>query len=65
MKFPEKNTIININRYPNTATIVGCILMISHILGYLSGWLWTPVYITILIIGHIKENTNDRSNDRS
>lgn len=62
MKLPEKNTTINIDiNILNTPSIVGCILLLSHILGYISGWGWIILYSLLLLLGYNKENKNDRS----
>lgn len=64
MKFPEKTKVsVNINIIQSDATLIGCILLISHILGYLQGWGWPILYIPILIMGYFKENKNDCSDD--
>ena len=47
MKLPERN-----DRYlVPTTTLVGCILLIAHLTGYLSGW-WAVLYVPLLIMGH-------------
>jgi hypothetical protein len=50
MKLPERN-----DRYIlPTATLVGSILLLSHILGYIGNW-WALLYVPLLFIGHSYE----------
>ena len=47
MKLPERN-----DRYlVPTTTLVGSILMVSHILGAISPW-WALLYVPLLFMGH-------------
>ena len=47
MKLPDRN-----DRYlVPTTTLVGCILLIAHILGQISGW-WACLYVPLLFMGH-------------
>jgi len=47
MRLPERS-----DRYLlPTTTIVGCILLIAHILGHISPW-WAALYVPLLFMGH-------------
>jgi len=47
MKLPDRN-----DRYlVPTTTLVGCILLIAHILGQISPW-WACLYVPLLFMGH-------------
>jgi len=51
MKTPDRN-----DRYiVPTTTLVGSILMIAHITGYLTGWAWPILYVSLLFMGHSAE----------
>tara|TARA_R110000803_G_scaffold60787_2_gene120247 strand:+ start:1688 stop:1882 length:195 start_codon:yes stop_codon:yes gene_type:complete len=50
MKLPEKNDTFLLP----TMSLVGSILLISHILGYISPW-WALVYVPLLFMGHAQE----------
>ena len=50
MKLPDRN-----DRYIlPTATLVGSILLIAHILGHISAW-WAVLYVPLLLMGHSYE----------
>jgi len=50
MKLPDRN-----DRYlVPTTTLVGCILLIAHILGQISPW-WACLYVPLLFMGHSVE----------
>jgi hypothetical protein len=50
MKLPERH-----DRYLiSTTTLVGSILLVAHITGYISGW-WALLYVPLLFMGHSQE----------
>jgi len=50
MKLPDRH-----DRYlMPTTTLVGAILLIAHIVGYISGW-WSLLYVPLLFMGHSLE----------
>jgi hypothetical protein len=51
MKLPERN-----DRYLlPTTSLVGAILLIAHLTGYITGWGWPILYICLLFMGHSTE----------
>lgn len=50
MKLPERNDQFLLP----TTTLVGAILLVAHITGYISGW-WSLLYGPLLFMGHSHE----------
>jgi hypothetical protein len=38
-----------------TTSLVGAILLIAHLTGYITGWGWPILYICLLFMGHSTE----------
>lgn len=51
MKLPDRNEKFLIP----TSTATGLTLMILHLLGYLTGWGWSVLYVLLLFMGHAQE----------
>ena len=50
MKLPDRNDQYLVP----TTTLVGSILLVSHIAGAISGW-WALLYVPLLFMGHSTE----------
>ena len=52
MKFPESKS----NQGMGTAGMTGVVLMVLHLMGYVTGWYWPVIYIFLILFAIGVEN---------